>query len=180
MKILRSISAVLLFIERALVITLLAVMVLLAFVQVVLRNYFSMGILWADPLLRHMVLWVGFLGASLATQREKHINIDLVTRFVSPKTSNIIRIVTNLFAGIVSFILASAGWTFLKAEMESKTILLTVGTMDFPSWWFQVIIPVGFGLMGFRFLLRTLEHARKALHLNSIDSSEVDPFRENS
>lgn len=170
MKTIRTLNTGLLFIERSLVIALVVIMVLLAFVQVVLRNYFSMGILWADPLLRHMVLWVGFLGASLATQRERHISIDLITRFVSARAANLIRILTNLFACIVSYILARAGWTFLKAEMESESILLTIGTMEFPSWWFQVIIPAGFGLMCLRFFLRNLEHVNEALHPGSIDS----------
>lgn len=163
MKIVRALDNAVLFVERSLVIVLVIIMLLLAFTQVVLRNYFAMGILWADPLLRHMVLWVGFLGASLATQREKHISIDLITRFVSSSATNLIRILTNLFACIVSYILAGAGWTFVKAEMESETVVLTIGTMEFYSWWFQLIIPVGFGLMCFRFFLRNLEHIRQAL-----------------
>jgi TRAP-type C4-dicarboxylate transport system permease small subunit len=170
MKILRTLNAGVLFVERSLVVTLVVIMVLLAFVQVVLRNYFSMGILWADPLLRHMVLWVGFLGASLATHREKHISIDLITRFVSVRATNLIRILTNLFACIISFVLARAGWTFLKAEMESQTTLLTIGTAELPAWWFQLIIPVGFGLISFRFFLRILEHINEALYPGSMDS----------
>lgn len=173
MKLLRTLNSGILFIERSFVVALVATMVLLAFLQVVLRNYFSMGILWADPLLRHMVLWIGFVGASLATQHEKHISIDLITRFVSVRATNLIRIFTNLFACIVTYILAEAGWTFLKAEMESETTLLTIGTMEFPAWWFQLIIPVGFGLMCFRFLFRNLEHVNEALHPGSTGSPQT-------
>lgn len=164
-------SAVLLAVERSLVVVLVSVMVLLAFTQVVLRNYLSMGVLWIDPFLRHVVLWVGFLGASLATQMEKHISIDLITRFVSARTTNLIRILTNLFSCLVAYILARAGWTFVEAEMESGTILLTVGTMDFPAWWFQLIIPLGFGLISFRFFLRNLEHLNEAIHPGSLEST---------
>lgn len=158
MKPLRLLNTGLLYAERTLVVMLLGVMVLLAFLQVILRNYFSTGILWADPFLRHMVLWIGFLGASLASQQEKHINIDIVTRFVSAKTTNAVRIITNLFAAIVCFALANAGFTFLKSELTTRGALFRIGETDFPMWWFQVIIPVGFALMMFRFFLRTLEH----------------------
>lgn len=158
MKFLRSVNRLLTSLEGALVVVLLLIMVSLAFLQVILRNVFSTGLLWADPFLRHMVLWLGFLGASLATSQEKHINLDIVQRFVSPRVGNLIRVTTNLFAAIVTGFLAQAGWTFLQSEIETAEILLTVGSTEFKAWWFQAIIPVGFGLMSFRFLLKWMEH----------------------
>ena len=158
MKIINGINNLFSFIEKTIVVLFLSIMIVLAFAQVIMRNFFDTGLLWADPFLRHMVLWIGFLGASLATQQEKHINIDLVTRFFSPRNTNFVRIATNLFAAAVCFGLAKAGWTFLQSEIETGDILLTIGQKEFPAWWFQVIIPFGFGLMSFRFLLRTIEH----------------------
>ena len=164
MKFIKAISTTLSWIERSIVVILLSGMVLLAFTQVVLRNMFSTGFLWADPLLRHTVLWIGFLGASLATQQEKHINIDLITRFFSLRITNFARIATNAFAGAVCGFLAHAGWTFLLSEMTSEGALLTIGHTEFQTWWFQVIIPVGFGLMSFRFFIRTIEHIIEIFH----------------
>lgn len=158
MNIIRSISNALSFLERTLIVLLLATMVVLAFLQVILRNMFSTGFFWADPFLRHAVLWIGFLGASLATQQEKHINIDLITRFVSPRLTNIVRIVTNAFAAAVCAFLCNAGWTFVASEQTTGDILLSINMMEFPAWWFQLIIPVGFGLMAFRFFIKILEH----------------------
>jgi len=164
MKFLNTISHALSYIERITVVSLLAGMIVLAFTQVILRNFFSSGFLWADPFLRHIVLWIGFLGGSLATQQEKHINLDIVTRFVSPRYKHIIRIATNLFAATVTFMLAGAGLTFLKNEIETAETLITIGSMDFPAWWFQLIIPIGFGLMTFRFIIRSIEHTFKAVN----------------
>jgi len=164
MNVIKSISGVLTFVERTTIVLLLFVMLLLAFLQVILRNIFSTGMLWADPFLRHLVLWIGFIGASLATQQEKHINIDLVTRFVSPRVTNIARVLTNLFAGIICTLLSKAGWTFLESEQSVGDILLTIGAMKFPAWWFQLIIPLGFALMSFRFLLCAIEHSIEAFN----------------
>jgi TRAP-type C4-dicarboxylate transport system permease small subunit len=164
MKFLNSISDALSFIERVIVVSLLGGMVVLAFTQVILRNFFSSGFLWADPFLRHIVLWIGFLGGSLATQQEKHINLDIVTRFVSSRHKHLIRIATNLFAATVTFMLAKAGVTFLLNELETAETLITIGSVNFPAWWFQIIIPVGFGLMTFRFIIRSIEHTLKAVH----------------
>jgi TRAP-type C4-dicarboxylate transport system permease small subunit len=164
MKLLQAVSRALNILERSLIVLLLAIMVLLAFSQVILRNFFSAGLLWGDPFLRHLVLWIGFLGASLATQQEKHINIDLLTRFASPKIVNIVHIATNLFAGLVCYYLMSAGWTFLQSEMEAHEALFSIGETAFAAWWFQTIIPAGFGLMSFRFFIRTIEHITEAIH----------------
>ena len=156
MKLITAISSVLSIVERWLVVSLLGVLVTLAFFQVILRNFFDTGLLWADPLLRHLVLWVGFLGASIATQLDKHINIDLVTRFVTPVIAIRIRVVTNLFAALVCAFLAYAGWKFLLSELSSNE-----------AWWLELIIPLGFGLIAARFFMRAIENFLNMLHPQS-------------
>ena len=154
MKILESINKYIEKIETALLVLILTVMVILAFLQVVLRNLLDQGILWADIFLRHLVLWVGFIGASLATREEKHINIDLFTRFLSKKGKDIARVITNFFAFIVCIILTKAGWTFVQDEKLMGTVLFN----NIEAWYFQIIIPVGFLLMGFRFFIHMLNN----------------------
>ena len=57
--------------EGIALVALLAVMVTLAFAQVVLRH-FGAGLLWGETLLKQLVMWTGFLGAALAAESEKH------------------------------------------------------------------------------------------------------------
>ncbi len=140
--------------ESILLVITLSIMVVLAFLQVVLRNLFDQGILWADTFLRHLVLWVGFLGASLATREKKHINIDLFTRFFKGKIKSTLQAIVNLFAAIICWYLTSAAWTFVMDEHAANTILFS----DIPAWYFQLIIPIGFLLMTFRFSIIFLEH----------------------
>ena len=157
MKVLGKINNVLSFAETSFIILILSIMVLLAFLQVILRNVFLSGIIWGDTFLRHLVLWLGFLGAALASERGKHISIDLVGRFVKGKTSIVIQLITNLFAMAISYLLARAGWTFLQSEIDSGDILFSIGEKSLPTWWFEIIIPSGFGLISFHFLIRVIE-----------------------
>jgi TRAP-type C4-dicarboxylate transport system permease small subunit len=166
-KLLKALERALLALERSTIVLLLSAMIVLAFLQVILRN-FSSGLLWADPLLRHAVLWVGFIGASVATRQEKHINIDLVTRYTSARATNLIRIATNLFAAFVTWQLAIAGEVFLENERLTAETLVTIGQTEIPAWWAQVIIPVGFALISFRFLLKVLEHVYRAFRHEEI------------
>lgn len=139
--------------ENFIIIVLLSIMVILAFTQVILRNFFSTGILWADIFLRHLVLWVGFIGASLATREGKHINIDILTRLISKARLPYIRLIIDVVSAIVCFILARAGLVFLLDEIKYETILF----LNVPAWIFQLIIPVGFALIAFRFILQAFQ-----------------------
>ena len=68
-------------IEDALLVLLLSIMIVLATTQILLRNFFDLGFVWADPLLRVMVLWLGMIGATVATRDNRHIRIDLLSQF---------------------------------------------------------------------------------------------------
>lgn len=144
--------------ENTLIIALVTVMVLMAFWQVIMRNLFDAGILWGDIFLRHLVLWVGFIGASLATRDEKHISIDILSKVASKKMLPLVRIITDAVTIVICGVLARGGYKFVAYEKEAGTILFKTPWLgDVPAWIFQIIIPFGFGLIGFRFLLKLLE-----------------------
>ena len=152
MKYLRQINQAIARIEEWLLIGIVLFMVVLAFLQVLLRNIFDQSFLWGDPLLRHLVLWVGFIGASLATKGEKHINIDVLGRAMKGKMKLAVHLITDLFAMFISAVLTNAAWQFVMLEKEFDS--MAFGTV--PAWYFQIIIPIGFGLMSLRFLFLSL------------------------
>jgi TRAP-type C4-dicarboxylate transport system permease small subunit len=155
MNVLKSIDKALTRAEEAVLITLLSVMVVMAFLQVVLRNLFSSGIFWADILLRHLLLWLGFLGAAIATSENRHINIDALRRFLPPRVRSVVEIVTDLFAAGICYLLSRASWTFVQGEIADHRTVFA----DIPSWYAQIIIPVGFGLLVVHFLIRAVLRA---------------------
>ena len=71
--------------ETVVLVIFLGTMVVLAFLQVVLRNFFGTGLIWGDTLVRHMVLWAGFIGGALAAFEGRHISIDALTKYLSPR-----------------------------------------------------------------------------------------------
>jgi TRAP-type C4-dicarboxylate transport system permease small subunit len=159
MKILKSIESVLNKIEGAVLIFLLLVMLFMAFGQVVLRNFFSGGLVWGDILLRHLVLWIGFLGAALATSGERHLNIDILTRYLPERLRGAVAALSNVFAAAVCFFLFRASLTFIGFEIVNKNTVFA----DIPSWFAQIIIPIGFGLLTFHFIVRAILDAVTAM-----------------
>lgn len=158
MKVLLKIDRALAAVEGALLIVLLSVMVVMAFLQVVLRNVFHEGFIWADILLRHLVLWIGIVGAALAASQQRHITIDALTRFLSPRLRLAVLALAQLFAVAVCVVLAEAAVTFVRNDLEFGATVYA----EVPAWVSQIIIPVGFALLSFHFLVRALENALAA------------------
>jgi len=139
--------------EELTVTVLLSLMILITFSQVILRNVFHEGILWGDIFIRQLVLWVGFLGASLAVREAKHISIDFLPHFLPTTWWKFIQVIVNFTAGIISGFLAWASWRFVAFEMEGSATLF----LDIPVWIFQIILPYSFCVISARFLLKTME-----------------------
>ncbi len=131
---------------------LLGIMILMAFGQVILRNFFDSSIEWGDIFLRHLVLWVGYFGAVIATGEGRHLRIEFLTKLVSEKPRKVFFIISSLFAAVICYLLMQASVAFVQLEMESESALI----LDLPGWYFIVIIPIGYALISFRFLVRSL------------------------
>jgi len=141
-------------IEDALLVALLAAMVALSASQIVLRNLFDGAIIWADPVLRISVLWVGMIGAMVATRADKQISIDAVSRFLPARWRARVRVITDLFTSGVSAVVA---WNAVRLVVEDRASGMTV-IASVPVWACEVILPVAFGVIALRYLLFAIRH----------------------
>lgn len=138
-------------VEEVFLCLLLFGMIVLAFLQIILRDIFSGGFAWADPLLRYMVLWAGFLGAAIATKRDKHIAIDVASHLLPVSVSIWLRVVIHFFSGLVCLVLTYASFAFVRDEMVHGGGQVVLGIS---SWVLSSIFPLAFGLIAVRFFIR--------------------------
>jgi len=150
-------------VEKALMVAFLSLMILAAFTQIVLRNLWGVGLAWSEPLVRYLVLWVGFIGAALAAREGRHITIEVLARRVPGRTSRVPEALSQLCSTLVCALLAYAAIKFLhdEAQIGDRTFL------DLPVWIPELIIPITFALMALRFLLRTLKVLRRPAGVQS-------------
>ena len=134
--------------EVTLIVLLLAMMTLVAS-QVVLRNVFNSGIAWADVASKHMVLWVAFFGAMLATRSREHIAVDALMRVIPRIARNSVRIGIDALACLISFLLAKASFFFVLSERQAGAELFT----GVPTWIIQAIIPFGFAMIALEYAI---------------------------
>jgi TRAP-type C4-dicarboxylate transport system permease small subunit len=145
--------------EYLLLVSLLAVMVGLAFLQIVLRIFFATGTLWGEPLLRHLVLWVGLLGATMAAKEGKHINIDVISRVLPERGKVAIQALTDLFSTVICIFLIHSSLTFIRDEFQSAALAFS----KIPTWAVAVIFPIAFGLIALRFAISGFRNGAVAI-----------------
>jgi len=159
-KILKLVENALGYIENGLLVIFLTVTVVMAFLQVILREFWQTGILWADVFLRHLVLWIGFFGAALAAKESRHFSIDIITKRLPVVVQRIVQVFLNLSAAGVCCFLCRAGMSFISDEIKfSNQPLFTILGKNIMPYHFEIIIPIGFGLIGVHFLFRAIEVA---------------------
>jgi TRAP-type C4-dicarboxylate transport system permease small subunit len=138
--------------EQATLVSLLLIMVGLAFLQIFLRIFFSSGIIWGDVALRHLVLWVGLFGATVATRESRHINIDVLPRLLSGKSKALLGMLIDFFSALISLLLTIAGIKFVIDEFLVKT----TGFLQIPGWVLAVVFPLAFSIITIHFGLNGL------------------------
>jgi TRAP-type C4-dicarboxylate transport system permease small subunit len=145
--------------EDALLALILGLMVLLAPLQIFLRNFFDAGITWGDPLLRVLVLWVGMLGALAATRGRRQISIDVLSHVAGKRVQSGLGVATSLFAAGVAGIVAYHSGRFVVSEFEYEATAFA----GVPAWTCEIVIPVAFGLIALRYALYSISDLRDVI-----------------
>lgn len=135
--------------ENGVLIATLITMLVMALTQIFLRNFFDTGIFWAETFLRILVLWVGVLGAMVATRENHHINIDVISRYLGQGKSFVAGLITSLFAATICAVVAWYAMKLVRFEYIDQTIAF--GRV--PMWVCQSILPFGFAVMSIRFVI---------------------------
>ncbi len=174
----RSLNAGFALFERYAVAICLLLMVGLYAVNVLLRNIGNLpdGVVdwledspfptqspaWIEPIVRHLVLIVGMLGASLAASERRHIRIEFASKFLPPGARRIVDALVMAIAAIGSGILVWASLYYF--QLNDDQFLSGLGPLYDSTVHVRVtavlgVIPVALGTAAFRFGLHAAESA---------------------
>lgn len=132
--------------ESGLLVSLFLVMLLVAFAQVIARNFFGTGFVWGEEMVRMAVLWTTMVGALAAIGQGGHIRIDVVEKLLPTKWLPSLSVIGNLFAAAICLLVAYFSWDLVIWEFEDQNI----GVGIIPSWTLVAIIPIVAAAMGIR------------------------------
>lgn len=141
-------------IEDGLLVAMLLAMILMAALQIVLRNLLGISIPWGDVLVRIMVLWIGLLGAMIASRKGEHIRIDLLSRLMPGRFQTLADAGVQFITALLCAVTAVHAFRFVRSEA-------TFGGTAFariPAWLCQTILPGAFSVIAVRYLLLSLRN----------------------
>ena len=153
-NVIKRTTALLRLMESALLVAVLAAMMLLAAWQVVARNFFDTGLLcgamrWCGC----WSLWGAMVGAMVASRKDEHIRIDIVSRFASESFKPWLQRFACAFTCVVLGVFAWFSFKFVRFEYQDAVIAFA----SVPAWVCEAILPVGAGVMSLRYLLHVVE-----------------------
>lgn len=138
--------------EDTVLVVILTAMILLAASQIVMRNFLNIGLIWGDEMLRMLVLWIAVAGAIAASRSDKHINIAVLDRFLPDRLKLVVKILVHLFTAGICGVVSWYSAQFVMTSREFGDVLM--GSV--PAWIPQLILPVGFGLICYRYVIFVL------------------------
>lgn len=137
------------FAENVTLVGLLVSMMVIAVGQIVLRQFFNTGFIWADELVKLIVMWLAMVGAIAAARDNRHIRIDVLSHLLSDNAIRYVRATVDVFAAIVCGVLAWHSWRYLQLEIEFQDTVL----VDTPAWIAHMVVPAAFALTAYRFFV---------------------------
>lgn len=130
---------------------LLSAFTVIVFMQVIMRNYFKIPVLWAQDAALACFLWSVFLGAAIGLRRRRHYIVELFPdRFI--RTNKVLDLFADLIILIIIYIFIVNGFRF--AQMGLTRISTSLGI---PQVYFFASIPVS----GVAMLLFNIENILK-------------------
>jgi len=139
----------------------LLAMVSLPLLEVVFRRLFERGIPGSGPIVQHLTLWVGFLGAAIAAREGKLLSLASGTLIPEGRFRRAAEVFAAAIAAGVSTILASGAVDLVTVERAGGA---SIGA-GIPTWWTQLVLPLGFALIAVRQVWRVRSGVGRAIAL---------------
>ncbi len=120
--------------------------------QIGLRNFADGSLVWADAAMRAGVLWITMLAGVLAAGQARHIKIDALLQRLPEKVRPWIQRAMYLLTALICVARGAASGSLIQLEMSMNDLAF----LNVPRWAVLIIIPIGFALMGWRFMRHAL------------------------
>ena len=118
----------------------LILMVILVFIQVIMRYIFNNSLSWSEELVRYIFIWQIWLGASVGAKNNDHIRIEIFSNKLKQKPREALEILINGMIFVFYIFLIWQGIMYLKTVISTS---MTSTGLQIPLWIVYISLPVG-------------------------------------
>lgn len=130
--------------SKLLLIVLVAVMSTVIVVQVVCRTFFGFSFFWAEEFARYCLIWLTFVGASMALKKAELAGLDLLSTKIKGRWKKVYLFFTETL--VLLFILAAIYYGF-KQTFSPSVLNQVSPALRLPMPVVYISIPIGFTFM---------------------------------
>lgn len=135
--------------EEYIAASLLILMTLLIFYQILSRFIFNVSLAWSEESARYAFIWLIYISAALAVKKREHIRVEIGLHFLKGKYKEMAFIISDVVFLIFSIVLCKDGIFLVQTIANHGQVSPALGfSMDY----IYLIIPLGYGLMTFRLI----------------------------
>lgn len=145
----RYLDAILTFVEDWTLFLSVALALLVAMANIILRKTSPISIYWSDEVVRKVIFITTFVGCSAAIRRRSLIRIDALPQLF-PVIKKPLAYLHHLGVVVFGGFIIKLGWQ-LMVQVQKDPFARTA-TLQIPEWYFYAVLPV----VGLMMILRTL------------------------
>jgi C4-dicarboxylate transporter DctQ subunit len=136
--------------EKLIAVLFISAIVVIIFYATIARYIFNDPPYWAERVATYLMIWLGFIGFSIASSKMRHIELEFIKAKVSEKMKCIMNVIGFLAGAVILF-------TFFRLSLEFMNESKNLGDVDFllqdtPIWIIILILPITFLLSAIRFI----------------------------
>ena len=147
MTIARSLNRALDRLEEFFTATVLAIMTVLTFNQVVLRYVFDTGLVWLLEATSYLFSWLVLIGISAGIRTDSHIAVELLTERLSPRAQKLMALAAVGLSLLYAVLMFTGSFTLVQRLHDFGSLAHDI---PLPRWVLLSSLPIGFALLGLR------------------------------
>jgi TRAP-type C4-dicarboxylate transport system permease small subunit len=142
--------------------------------------YFPNGLLWGPTFALCCMLWIGFLGASLATYEKRHLALEMGEKIWPKPIFHYVKALSLVVAGLMAIFLCYLAYLSVKDYRAAWVFNPRAGNLlptSIPKWTMLLVLPYAFTVMTVRFLgqaARVIKHPEEAAAVEAIPGLPTD------
>ena len=133
--------------EEILLVIALAIMVVVVFVQVIMRFVFNNSLVWSEELARIIFVWMSWLGMSYGEKKGEHIKITMITDRLKGNVRKVVLIIADICTLVILGVFCYEGIIVVNKIMMIGS---KAASLPIPNWMIYLSVPFSCLMMGIR------------------------------